>query len=172
MPSLPCPGIRGKVSNNLKSVAYRLAGLFLVVAGTICAQPAEPSAEHTGMGEMNPAGMFLIGLPSGTSANPASAHMPMLMMHFGKWTTMFMGTGFLIDTQQSGPRGGDKLYASNWLMAGAQHRVGSKGSFEADLMLSFEPATITQRRYPLLFQTGETAYGRPLVDAQHPHNFI
>ena len=39
-------------------------------------------------------------------------------------------------------------------------------------MLSLEPATITNRSYPLLFQTGETAYGRPLVDAQHPHNFI
>ncbi len=39
-------------------------------------------------------------------------------------------------------------------------------------MLSLEPATITDRRYPLLFQTGETAYGIPLVDAQHPHNFI
>ena len=39
-------------------------------------------------------------------------------------------------------------------------------------MLSLEPATITDRRYPLLFQTGETAYGVPLVDGQHPHNFI
>jgi len=39
-------------------------------------------------------------------------------------------------------------------------------------MLSLEPATITDRRYPLLFQTGETAYGLPLTDAQHPHNFI
>ena len=39
-------------------------------------------------------------------------------------------------------------------------------------MLSLDPATITDRRYPELFQTGETAYGKPLVDAQHPHNFI
>ena len=27
---------------------------------------------------------------------------------------MFMGDGFLVDTQQSGPRGGDKLYSANW----------------------------------------------------------
>src|SRR5205823_14641017 len=66
----------------------------------------------------------------------------------------------------------DKLYAPNWLMATAQRRIGSKGTFETDLMLSLDPATITKRRYPLLFQTGETAYGLPLVDAQHPHNFI
>jgi len=85
---------------------------------------------------------------------------------------MFMGAGFLSDIQQSGPRGGDKLYSTNWLMAAAEHRVGSTGAFQAELMLSLEPATITDRRYPLLFQTGETAYGAPLVDSQHPHNFI
>lgn len=39
-------------------------------------------------------------------------------------------------------------------------------------MLSLDPATITRRQYPLLFQTGETAFGKPLVDAQHPHDFI
>lgn len=39
-------------------------------------------------------------------------------------------------------------------------------------MLSLEPATVTERRYPLLFQTGETAYGDPITNAQHPHNFF
>jgi hypothetical protein len=39
-------------------------------------------------------------------------------------------------------------------------------------MLSLEPATITDRRYPELFQEGETAYGLPIVDGQHPHNFF
>ena len=124
------------------------------------------------MAEMNPAGMFLMNLSSGTSTNPVSAPMPMMTMHFAKWNANFMGTGFLVDTQQSGPRGGDKLYSTNWAMASAQHSAGSKGSVEADLMFSLEPATVTDRRYPLLFQTGETAYGVPLMDAQHPHNFI
>src|SRR5262249_37450422 len=109
---------------------------------------------------------------SGTALNPAGWPMPMLMHHFGNWNAMFMGTGFLIDTQQSGPRGGDKVYSTNWLMASAEHRVGTRGAFQADLMLSLEPATITNRRHPLPFQTGQTAYGIPLVDAQHPHNFI
>ncbi len=57
-------------------------------------------------------------------------------------------------------------------MASAEHRAGAKGAFQADLMLSLDPATITGERYPLLFQTGETAYGRALIDAQHPHNFV
>jgi hypothetical protein len=96
----------------------------------------------------------------------------MLMTHFGSWNTMFMGMGYIVDTQQSGPRGGDKLYSPNTFMAAAEHRAGAKGAFQAELMLSLDPATITGERYPLLFQTGETAYGRPLIDAQHPHNFI
>jgi hypothetical protein len=121
---------------------------------------------------MNAASMFLMSLGSGTSENPAAWPMPMIMTHFKNWNTMFMGVGFFSDIQQSGPRGGDKLYSTNWFMTSAEHRVGSNGAFEAGLMLSLEPATITDRRYSLLFQTGETAYGRPLVDAQHPHNFI
>jgi hypothetical protein len=39
-------------------------------------------------------------------------------------------------------------------------------------MVSLEPWTVTQRRYPELFQTGETAYGLPIVDGQHPHDLI
>src|SRR5215469_15188164 len=39
-------------------------------------------------------------------------------------------------------------------------------------MFSLEPATVTQRQYPLLFQQGETAYGEPIVDGQHPHNLL
>jgi len=131
-----------------------------------------PMPSGTGMADMNPASMFLMNLASGTAENPAGWPMPMLMTHFGSWNAMFMGMGFLSDIQQSGPRGGDKLYSTNWLMASAEHRVGAEGAFEAVLMLSLEPATITDRRYPLLFQTGETAYGAPLVDSQHPHNFI
>jgi hypothetical protein len=125
-----------------------------------------------GMVDMNPAAMYLMNLASGTSENPAAWPMPMINTHFGNWNSMFMGTAFLSSIQQSGPRGGDKLYSTNWFMASAEHRVGSNGAFQAELMLSLEPATITNRSYPLLFQTGETAYGRPLVDAQHPHNFI
>jgi hypothetical protein len=136
--------------------------------------PSQPPPAMGGMNmvEMNSASMFLMNLASGTSSNPASWPMPMVMTHFGSWNTTFMGTGFLVDTQQSGPRGGDKFYSPNWFMASAEHRLGEKGAFEFSLMLSLDPATITGERYPLLFQTGETAYAKPLVDAQHPHNFI
>ena len=124
------------------------------------------------MSDMNPAGMFLMNLSTGTSMNPSAWAMPMTMHSIGSWNATLMGQAFFVDTQQSGPRGGDKLYSTNWLMATAGHKLGSKGALQVDLMLSLEPATITNRRYPLLFQTGETAYSVPIVDAQHPHNLI
>lgn len=123
------------------------------------------------MSDMNAAGMALMQEASGTSMNPTAGDMPMLMTHAFGLNWMFMGQAFLVDTQQSSPRGHDKFYSTNWFMTGAEHRIG-KGSFMVQLMLSLEPATITERRYPELFQTGETAFGVPLVDAQHPHNFI
>jgi hypothetical protein len=133
-----------------------------------------PGASMPGMqmGQTDAAAAFLMNNMSGTAANPAGWPMPMLTKEVGSWRAMFMGQAFLDDTQQSGPRGGDKLYSTNWLMADAEHSAGKNGAFEFQLMLSLEPATITGRRYPLLFQTGETAYGNPIVDGQHPHNFI
>ncbi len=135
-------------------------------------EPAHDSMPAMSMVAMNPAGMYLMNMASGTSVNAEAWPMPMKMTHFGSWNTMFMGNAFIVDTQQSGPRGGDKLYSPNWFMVSAEHRVGAKGAFQTDLMLSLEPATVTGERYPLLFQTGETAYGNPIVDGQHPHNFI
>jgi hypothetical protein len=144
--------------------------LFAWLAIKAYGQESAPTMMN--MVDMNSASMYLMNEASGTSVNPASWPMPGIMTHYGNWNTMFMGIGFLSDIQQSGPRGGDKLYSTNWYMASTEHRVGSNGAFEAVLMLSLEPATVTNRSYPLLFQTGETAYGIPLVDAQHPHNFI
>jgi hypothetical protein len=124
------------------------------------------------MMDMNPAGMFLMNMSSGTAMNPAAWPMPMIMKTFGSWRAMFMAQAFILDTQQSGPRGGDKFYSSNWFMANAEHQVGKDGAFLMQLMLSLDPLTMTERRYPLLFQTGETAFGKALVDSQHPHDFI
>src|ERR1051326_6231868 len=56
-------------------------------------------------------------------------------------------------------------------MATAERPLGG-GTLLFRGMVSLEPATISGRSYPELFQTGETAFGRPLVDAQHPHDFI
>src|SRR5579883_2961914 len=108
---------------------------------------------------MTPADSMLMNQASGTSVNPSAGSLPMIMGRTGGWSTMLMGEAFLSDIQQSGPRGGDKLYSTNWFMAAAEHRIGSRDALQAILMLSLEPLTVADRRYPLLFQTGETAYG-------------
>lgn len=108
---------------------------------------------------------------SGTSAEPTSVPVPMLMAKKGKWTLMFHANVFVLDEQQSGPRGKDKFFSTNWLM-GMAKRAAGPGVFTARTMLSLEPTTVTDRQYPLLFQQGETAYGKPIVDGQHPHNLF
>jgi hypothetical protein len=108
---------------------------------------------------------------SGTDAEPNSTPFEMLMTTKGSWTFMFHGEAFLNDIQQAGPRGGDKLFSTNWLMPMAQRKLGN-GTLSLRSMLSLEPATISERRYPELFQQGETAYGLPIVDGQHPHDFF
>jgi hypothetical protein len=108
---------------------------------------------------------------AGTSRNPASAPMQMLMFQRGQWSVMLHGQAFLNHVNASGPRGGQKTFSTNWVMASAWRAIGG-GTLAFRSMLSFEPATITQRRYPELFQTGETAFGKQLIDGQHPHNFF
>ncbi len=108
---------------------------------------------------------------SGTSAEPNSVPQPMWMAMHGAWMTMFHGNAFVADIQQTSPRGGDKLFSTNWWMPMAQ-RAWDRSQLTVRAMLSLEPATITGRQYPLLFQQGETAYGNPIVDGQHPHDFF
>ena len=108
---------------------------------------------------------------AGTDVEPNSTPVSMPMFMRGDWMLMLHGVVFLTDTQQTGPRGRDKLFAPNWVMPMAQREIG-KGTLTLRAMLSLEPATVSERRYPLLFQQGETAFGRPIVDAQHPHDFL
>src|SRR5262249_1187061 len=112
-------------------------------------------------------------LTSGTSIEPrtTSESSPMIHRSLGDWTFMFHANAFLVDIQQSGPRGRDKLFSTNWLMPMVTRQFGRQ-TLTFRTMLSLEPATITKGRYPLLLQTGETAYGISIVDGQHPHDFL
>lgn len=141
-------------------------------------------AEHQN-GQMNMPGHNQEGMPapenfiqfiishstSGTSAEPVSTPASMLMGMRGNWMFMFHGEAFLNELQQFGPRGADKFFSTNWFMPMAQWHSGSN-TVTFRTMLSLEPGTVTSRRYPELFQEGETAYGRPIVDGQHPHDFF
>lgn len=110
-------------------------------------------------------------MESGTDLGPESSAPPMLMKKYGKWMDMLHGETIAAEQQQSGPRGRDKLFSVNWLMPMAQ-RTTPHNEWTLRAMFSLEPATISGRYYPELFQQGETAFGKPIVDGQHPHNFF
>jgi hypothetical protein len=112
-------------------------------------------------------------LASGTSVEPltTSESSPMVHRTFGNWMFMFHANAFLADIQQTGPRGRDKFFSANWMMPMVSRQFGRHG-LSVRTMLSFEPATVTKRQYPLLLQTGESAYGLSITDGQHPHDFI
>ena len=110
-------------------------------------------------------------MASGTSLEPDSSAPPMLMRMSGNWMDMLHGEASIDEQQQTGPRGQDKLFSVNWAMLMAQRTEG-RGEWTLRAMFSLEPATITGRYYPELFQQGETAFGKPIVDGQHPHNLF
>jgi hypothetical protein len=112
---------------------------------------------------------------SGTSLEPASTPVPMWMQERGGWRLMLHGNAFVADTQQqaASERGRDAFFSTNWIMPMAQHAMGPHGGLlTVRAMFSLEPATVGGRNYPVLFQQGETAFGAPIVDGQHPHDLF
>jgi len=112
---------------------------------------------------------------SGTGWLPDASPMYGYMLHRKNWMFMFHGNIFLRynhqDIGDKGTRGDRKVDAPNWLMAMGQSRVGARGLFHFSAMFSLDPL-FGGEGYPLLFQTGETHLGKPLVDRQHPHNLF
>jgi len=113
---------------------------------------------------------FLMRQASGTSMNPAAAPMHMTMTQRGDWMLMLHGLAFISQVVQSGPRGDDKFFSTNWVMGMADRPLG-RGHLMLRSMLSLEPATVG-KKYPELFQTGETIDNVPIHDGQHPHDFF
>jgi hypothetical protein len=112
---------------------------------------------------------------SGTGWLPDASPMYGYMAQSRKWMFMFHGNVFVRynkqDLTNKGSRGDAKLDAPNWVMAMGQRRVGKRGLFHFNTMFSLDPL-FGGEGYPLLFQTGETLEGRPLIDRQHPHNLF
>ncbi|HEV2914186.1 MAG TPA: hypothetical protein VGX92_12970 [Pyrinomonadaceae bacterium] len=108
---------------------------------------------------------------SGTSWQPATTPMFMWYKKAGRWLLFLHGDMKLGVNAQGGPRGVAKFESSNWIMPMAFTRVGP-GTLQLRGMFSFEPFTFPQGGSGLLFQTGETYKGRPIIDAQHPHDLF
>ena len=108
---------------------------------------------------------------SGTSWTPHSSPLQMWDKIKGGWLVMFHFNAFIGVNSQGGPRGETKFESANWFMPMAFHKLG-KGTLQLRGMFSAEPFTYPPGGSPLLFQTGETYKGRPLIDHQHPHDLF
>jgi hypothetical protein len=115
--------------------------------------------------------MGMAGQGSGTALLPKAdfadhgLHIPL-----GRGALMLHGYVWGVYTDQTGPRGDDKLYAQSMAML-TYERPFDGGKFTARTMFSAEPL-MKDEGYPNLFASGETAGGEPLVDRQHPHDFV
>ena len=87
----------------------------------------------------------------------------MLMTHYAAFPR-FAETG--------SARGSRRFDAPNWLMVMGSQKLGTNAQFGYHAMISLDPLTENRVGYPLLYQTGETAYGTPLHDRQHPHDLF
>jgi hypothetical protein len=127
----------------------------------------EMPAEETEMMDLMPSAR----MGSGTSWQPESS--PMLMQHkqSGAWLLMFHYNFVAGVNRQGGPRGVTKFESANWFMPSAARHVG-RGKLELRGMFSAEPFTFPPGGSPLLFQTGESYKGQPLIDRQHPHDLF
>lgn len=134
-----------------------------------------------GNGHPNMSHSFSLNLPmtrngSGTGWLPDASPMYGYMIHTPKWMYMVHGSAFLRYNDQDftgkGSRGDSRIDAPNWFMLMGQHQVGSRGLFHFSTMFSLDNVITGGRGYPLLFQTGESYQGKPLVDRQHPHDLF
>jgi mono/diheme cytochrome c family protein len=113
----------------------------------------------------------MTAIGSGTSLMPSSS--PGYMWHWMKDAWMIMAHGNLIAgfNHEGGARGVNKAESENWFMLMAERDAGP-GRLMLRGMFSAEPWTAPRRGFPELFQTGETFEGRPIIDAQHPHDLF
>jgi len=121
---------------------------------------------------MDMAWMAMDGMGSGTARLPATEAMHGVHIMPGAHDMVMLHASILpVYTDQGGPRGGQKFYAQSMVMGMWMHDLGGGAKLSGQAMLSLEP-TMRHDGYPLLFATGEEAYGRALVDRQHPHDLF
>jgi hypothetical protein len=152
----PSPGATG----GMKAMEGMPMGSLVVMSG-------DNMAVRVGDSDVNLLSFGQMG--SGTSWAPASSQLHMWDKLAGNWAVMFHFNAIAGVNSQGGPRGVTKFESANWFMPMAFHKLG-KGTLQLRGMFSMEPFTFARGGSPLLFQTGETYKGQPLIDRQHPHD--
>ena len=137
--------------------------------GPLMVMSGDDMSVRVGSSEHNLIRMGAMG--SGTTWQPASGPMNMYHKVAGDWLLMFHYNLAGVVNHQGGPRGVTQVETANWFMPMAYHKLG-RGTLQLRGMFSLEPFTFPPGGSPLLFQTGETYKGRPLIDRQHPHDLF
>ena len=88
----------------------------------------------------------------------------------GGWLLMLHYNLFAGLNVQGGPR--RHHFRSRRMVNGHGLSPVGPGTSQLRGMISAEPLTFPRGGSPLLFQTGETYKGRPLIDRQHPHDLV
>jgi hypothetical protein len=113
---------------------------------------------------------------SGTGWSPDASPMYGVMVEKPLWSHMFHYNIFARynnqDFTSKGSRGDEDFDIPTWFMFMGQRPVGETGLFHYSTMISFDPFLVCENGYPLLFQSGESYNGEPLVDRQHPHDLF
>lgn len=119
----------------------------------------------------DPLGVPMDRSGSATTWIPDALLLPTQHFAAGSWDLMLHGFVFAQYNKQGGPRGDSQFGSLNWGMFMAGREVAG-GRFQLRTMFSVDAATVTNRGYPLLLQSGEAYNGRAIHDRQHPHDFF
>jgi hypothetical protein len=114
--------------------------------------------------------------PSPAASDPHAGHQmgpaqKMTMSEPTGWMLMQDGVIYGLFNSQGGPRGGRELVVPNWWM-GMWTREEGRHTIGLNAMFSLDPATVGEDGYREIFQVGEALDGKPLIDRQHPHDFV
>ena len=160
----PSPGSPAHQMENMPGM-----GSGTMNMGPLMVMSGNDMSIRVGASDTNVMSMGAMG--SGTSWQPATTPQYMIHKESGDWLLMFHYNAVVGVNSQGGPRGVTKFESANWFMPMAFRKVGL-GTLQLRGMFSFEPFTFPPGGSPLLFQTGETYKGQPLIDRQHPHDLF
>ncbi len=160
----------------MKTIILSLALLFILSVLTPTVSTSQEHDQHE-MSAITSLSLPMTRNGSGTGWQPDASPMYAYMDHdLGGWQLMAHGSLFLrqtwVNINNKGQRSAEHFDAPNYIMAMVQRKIGDNGLLGIEGMLSFDPLTIGGAGYPLLFQTGESWEGQPLVDRQHPHDLF
>jgi hypothetical protein len=149
--------------HNARDMKKAVAVLLFVAAPLVAQTSEQISFQRT----------FLLRNASGTSFNPGSTPLHVMLNDRGAWTTFFAGSAFVTFSSETGPEDQrNEVFSTNWAMIGAQRPLGSRGLVLFRGRASLEPFTVPEEGYPQMLQFISAESGGPLLDSMRAHDLV